>query len=241
MPIIDASCVAKSGVAIVWLSSCTRPSPMPMPNSAMRIGQPHREQRTERDEQDDDGGEDADELGRAEPARLLEHAPAERDRARRHPSASSLRLRMCSMVASEIFDAAWSNWTVAYAMSPLRATWRAPSAVYGLITEVTPGTLATSAKSFSMRACTAASCTPPCVGEDDLALVTGTGGEPRLEQLRGARRLGVGEGEPLREGGADVGADHAHRDQGDDPQHHDAPTPSVAPGRQSLQHPPSLP
>ena len=41
--------------------------------------QSHRQHRTERDEQDHDGGEDADELRRAEPAVLLEHAPTERD------------------------------------------------------------------------------------------------------------------------------------------------------------------
>ena len=40
IPIIDASWVVKSGVAIVWLSSSTRPRPMPIPNSAVMIGKP---------------------------------------------------------------------------------------------------------------------------------------------------------------------------------------------------------
>ena len=41
--------------------------------------QAHREQRAERDEQDHDGGEDADEFGGTDPGILLEHAPAQRD------------------------------------------------------------------------------------------------------------------------------------------------------------------
>ena len=184
MPIIDASCVAKSGVAIVWLSSCTKPSPMPMPKSAMRIGSPIASSEPNATSRITIAARMPIELGGADPARLLEHAPAERERRTPPPAASSSRLRMCSMVASEIFAAARSNWTVAYAMSPLRATWRAPSAVYGLSTEVTPGTLATSAKRSSMRACTAASCDAARVREDDLALVAGAGREARLEQLR---------------------------------------------------------
>ena len=40
IPIIDANWVAKSGVAITWLRSPTKPRPMPMPKSAMRIGSP---------------------------------------------------------------------------------------------------------------------------------------------------------------------------------------------------------
>ncbi len=41
--------------------------------------QAHGEQRTERHQQDDDGGEDPDELRRSETSGLLEHAPTERD------------------------------------------------------------------------------------------------------------------------------------------------------------------
>ena len=79
MPIIDASWVAKSGVAMTWLSSCTSAEADADAEQRDEDRQAHREHRTERDQQDHDGGEDADELGRSEASGLLEHAPAERD------------------------------------------------------------------------------------------------------------------------------------------------------------------
>ena len=79
MPIIDASWVAKSGVAMTWAQQLDEPEPDADAEQRHEDRQTHREQRSERDQQDHDGGEDADELGRSEAAELLEHAPAERD------------------------------------------------------------------------------------------------------------------------------------------------------------------
>ena len=95
---------------------------------------------------------------------------------------------MCSMVASGIFDATRSNCTVAYAMSPLRATWlRAVGRVRahdggdaGHLGDVGEELLPSAPAPRGVVA------TPTRVREDDLALVAGPGREPGLEQRRGA-------------------------------------------------------
>ena len=103
MPIIDASWVAKSGVAMTWLTSSTSPIADADAEQRDEDRQTHREQRAERDQQDHDGGEDADELGRSEAAgtpgtcarRARSRTPA--------PAASSARCRMSLIVRSGIF------------------------------------------------------------------------------------------------------------------------------------------
>src|SRR5437660_1066718 len=42
MPSIAASCVAKSGVETAWLTSWTKPIPMPIPNRAVTVAHPGR-------------------------------------------------------------------------------------------------------------------------------------------------------------------------------------------------------
>ena len=66
-------------VVTVWLSELDERDADADAEERDEDRQAHREQRAERDEQDHDGGEDADELGGTDPGTLLEHAPAQRD------------------------------------------------------------------------------------------------------------------------------------------------------------------
>ena len=75
------------------------------------------------------------------------------------------------------------------------------------------------------------------VREHDLALVTRPGGEPRLQEVGRALRLGARQRETLRERRAHARPDGADGDQRHDPQDEHAPASSVAPRGQPLQHP----
>ncbi len=62
-PIIVASTGATDPISVNDAMMCTIEMPTPRPNSAVRIGQPHRDDRAEREQQDHDRGEQTDEVG----------------------------------------------------------------------------------------------------------------------------------------------------------------------------------
>ena len=166
MPIIDASWVPKSGVAMTWREQLDEPDPDPDAEQRHEDRETHRDQRSERDQQDHDGGEDADELGRSEAAELLEHAPAERDA---HAPTRRRRRRGARMSAD---GGGRGSSRPCGRTAPWRRPRRRrarpaghPRRLYGLTTAATCGTSATSANSASMRCCTAGSCTPPAAAK----------------------------------------------------------------------------
>ena len=67
-PIMMPRNVAKSGIVMRLLSRLMMATPMPMPNRATPTGKPHRQDRAERHDQDDDRECEAEDLG----GRLLE-------------------------------------------------------------------------------------------------------------------------------------------------------------------------
>ena len=72
-------CAVKSGIVMTWLRSVSAAKPMPMPNNAVPIGSPMREDRPEGNDEDDDCGEDAVHLTLGE-LELGEDVPAVLDR-----------------------------------------------------------------------------------------------------------------------------------------------------------------
>ena len=64
-PIMAIISGAKIGRVMTWDSRSSTAKATAMPNSAVMIGQAHGHHRAERQQHDDDGGQDADALGRA--------------------------------------------------------------------------------------------------------------------------------------------------------------------------------
>ncbi len=155
--------------------------------------QPHREQRAERDEEDHDGGEDADDLSGTGPGVLLEHAPSQRD------------VRTVDVSRSGVGQGADRVERVG------RDVGDAPVELHGRVGNgAVPRHLARPGRRVGADDCAHAVHLghvgeerlhprpqgeigyPRRPGEDDLAFVAGTRGEARFQQIGRALRLGAG-------------------------------------------------
>ena len=161
MPIIEASWGVKFGTLIQFAESRTRPNPIPMPNSATRIGRhiANTEPNVISRISTAASSPTASALpGGSNSAFSITGPP--NSTCRFGPLACAPREIMCSASLLATSEERTLNWIGAKAIVPSRDTARAPWGEYGLVTDTTWGRVATCANSACIVRWTAGSVTP---------------------------------------------------------------------------------